>query len=672
LIELRDFARQPFNPNDGTAIVDYVCAQLPLDDLADSVLPLRELARRGRVLFLLDGVDEAPHQERAAIWQAIAALKNSAYGGNRWVVTCRVLSFDPDEAPTGMPVQTLQPLTESQIEQFIANWYAGLLDSGQLSREQASTKAEALQAAVKRPALYELAQNPMLLTIMALVQTFRGTLPDERAKLYQACVETLLLRWQLRVEGGESDMPDALRELGTTAEDLQRLLWEIAWEAHSKAEDRTRSADIPRWNVVDIAEAHLGSLGKAEQFLEYTEQRAHLLVGRGGRRERVYSFPHRTFQEYLAACHLAAQRRFQVRARELAAESDAWREVLNLAVGTLAFNQNNREKALDALERMLPHNAPEAADAAAWRQVWLAGEMAVVVGRQAVERDEVGQELLPRLRNLLVALLANEALTPAQRAEAGDALGVLGDPRPGVCTLEPDLIEIPTGDFLYGDNRERRTITQSFAIARYPVTLAQFGMFVEAGGYEEADYWGGKKSDGWQWRLSKHPDYRGKEPITQPRYWLQPQWHVANRPTVGVSWYEAQAYCTWLTAKSGRLYRLPTEEEWERAARHTDGRMWAWGNAWADGIINTSEAQINRTSAVGTFPRGAAACGAQDMSGNVWEWTASFSDKEQESYCVRGGSWYFDRGLAHVAYRGQCDPDFSGSYYGFRLVSPVF
>ena len=80
----------------------------------------------------------------------------------------------------------------------------------------------------------------MLLTIMALVQTFRGTLPDDRAKLYQACVETLLLRWQLRLEqGGEGEMPDALRALGTTQENLERLLWEIAWEAHSKAEDRS-------------------------------------------------------------------------------------------------------------------------------------------------------------------------------------------------------------------------------------------------------------------------------------------------------------------------------------------------------------------------------------------------------------------------------------------------
>ncbi len=395
-VVLRDFARRAFTPDDGTAIVDYVCAQLEPDDLGDCGRPLRELARRGQLLFLLDGVDEVPADERPAIWDAVGALDKGAYGGNRWVATCRALSFDPGEAPAGVPVQTLLPLDAEQIERFIDNWYAGLLEGGQESREQAAVKAGALKTAVQRPSLRELAENPMLLTIMALVQTFRGTLPDDRAKLYQACVETLLLRWQLRLEqGGEGEIPDALRLLGTTQENLERLLWEIAWEAHSRAEDRSRSADIPRWDVIRIAEAHLGSLARAQQFLEYTEQRAHLLVGRGGQRDQVYSFPHRTFQEYLAACHLASQRRFKLRARELAVESDDWREVLNLAVGTLAFNQNNREKAFDAVEEMLPHDAPEPADTAGWRRVWLAGEMCATIGRQEAEKDEVGKEILP-------------------------------------------------------------------------------------------------------------------------------------------------------------------------------------------------------------------------------------------------------------------------------------
>ncbi len=674
MVVLRDFARQPFDPDDSTAVIDFVCDQLTSDDLSDCALSLRELARRGRVFFLLDGVDEVPPNERQAVWAAIKALGQGVYGGNRWAATCRVLSFDQTEAPAGVPVQTLRPFNQTQIKQFIDNWYASLLEKGQLPREQSIQKAAALKTAVHRPELQELAENPMLLTIMALVQTFRGSLPDDRAKLYQACVETLLLRWQLRLEeGSEGDLPTSLQALETSQEDLERLLWEIAWEAHSKAKSREKSADIPRWSVLEIAEENLGSLAKAEQFLEYTEQRAHLLVGRGGRRERVYSFPHRTFQEYLAACHLASLRRFSRRAKELAAESVTWREVLNLAVGALTFNQNNREKAFDAIADMLPDKIPAHDDTSAWRQVWLAGEMCATIGRHAAQRDEVGKEVLPQLRDSLVALLANEALTAQQRAEAGDALGKLGDPRPGVCTLEPALTEIPAGTFLYGNDKEKRQIDKPFAIARYPVTAAQFGMFMDAGGYEEPRYWGGEASKGWRWRVSEHPEYyRGKEPITQPEYWLQPRWQGENRPIVGVSWYEAVAYCAWLTETSGRTYRLPTEYEWERAARHTDGREWAWRNAWEDGIINSKEAQIGRPTAVGAFPRGVAACGAHDMNGNVWEWTASFFDDKHNRYSVRGGSWGLDRDLARVARRDGGLPNLSSSLSGFRVVSPVF
>ena len=127
-------------------------------------------------------------------------------------------------------------------------------------------------------------------------------------------------------------------------------------------------------------------------------------------------------------------------------------------------------------------------------------ELVESVRQEALLEDEEGAEILPQIRKQLVALLEREALTPRQRVEAGDALGVLGDPRPGVCTLEPELIEIPAGMFIYQDRKY--TIEQPFAIARYPVTVAQFAMFMEDDGYEEARYWGGEESAGWQWRLN--------------------------------------------------------------------------------------------------------------------------------------------------------------------------
>jgi formylglycine-generating enzyme required for sulfatase activity len=674
LIELRDFARTPFDPHSPLALWHHVEQQLNERGLTTAVAPLAAQARAGNVIFLLDGVDEVPVNQRRDVWLAVAALAHGAYGRCRWVATCRSLSFDEKEAPAGVPHHTLQPLTEQQISSFITNWYGILAEMGELNDERAESLTTHLQQQIQRPDLQELAQNPMLLTVMAIVQTYYGTLPDERARLYQVCVETLLLRWQLPKEQAAEGkaLPDMLTALGVNQQKLERLLWEIAWQAHAGAITRQERADIKESEIMTLAVKQLGSYGKAEQFLAYTEQRAHLLVGRGGLGERVFAFPHRTFQEYLAACYLTPGMRLLKEAPRLAEAGDTWREVLNLAAGALVYNSNDFEKVLFAVERMLPPAMPAAADDPAWYRIWLGGEMTAVVGQQNAAESDVA-DLLPRLRQLLAGLLAAGALTPLQRAEAGDTLGILGDPRPGVCTLEPDLVEIPAGDFLYGDNKETRTIDKPYAIARYPVTVAQFGLFMAAGGYEEPRYWGGEESAAWHWRVSEHNvKWRGEEPITQPEYWLHSRWHGENRPIVGVSWYEAQVYCAWLTEQSGREYRLPTEEEWERAARHTDGREWAWGDEWQDGIINSKEAGINRTTAVGAFLRGAAECGAQDMSGNVFEWTLSFYDNAKNTYCVRGGSWYSNRDLARVAFRVRNHPDLSSRNFGFRLVSPVF
>ena len=658
-ITLRDFARTDFDPQSPLALWQFVEQELTKDGLAQAIAPLRARALCDQIIFLLDGVDEVPIAQRADVWQAIDVLADGPYGGNRWLATCRILSFVDREAPAGVPVHTLKPLHPQQIEQFVAGWYGALAEAGELSRSEADQKTSSLQAAAQRQRLRPLAENPMLLTIMAIVQTYYGTLPNERAKLYQACVETLLLRWQRHKEEGDHELPDVLTQLDTSQANLERLLWEIAWQAHSQSDEREDAADIPEMDVVQIAKRHLGSYGKAEQFLEYTERRAHLLIGRGGEDERVFAFPHRTFQEYLAACHLASQRRFPREAAKLVAESVTWREVLNLAAGTLVFNQNNREKALDGVAEVMPDAVPDEADETGWFRVWLAAEMAVVVGREAMEQDEVGQEILPSLRQQLVALLEQGRLTPRQRAEAGDALGLLGDPRPGVCTLEPDMIPIAAGTFLMGEDKQE-THVEAFAIARYPVTNAQFRFFVEDGGYTEKwqHCW---SASGWHFRL--------QENWTEPSFSHDDFWTIENKPVVGVSWYEAEAYCCWLSEQTGQGYRLPTETEWERAARHTDGREYPWGDVWWDGIVNSHEAGIGRTTAVGLFPDGAAECGVQDISGNVFEWTTSLHLIGRSWRILRGGSWNNYQDSMRVVYRFDLHPDYRrNDHYGFRVA----
>ncbi len=282
LLELRDFARTAFDPQSPLALWQFAADRLRRQGFEEAVPALEKAARQGRLLFLLDGVDEVPLAQRPAVWQAIQALSDGPYLENRWVTTCRILSFAPAEAPGGVLVQTLQPLNQEQINHFIESWYGVLEAAGELKPEQAANMTEQLQTAVQRRRLQELAENPMLLTIMALVQTYHGTLPDERAKLYQACVKTLLLRWQKAKETEGAALPDVLAALETTQENLERLLWEIAWQAHSQAPERQQAADIPEDDVMKTARAQLGSYAKAEQFIEYTERRAHLLVGKGG------------------------------------------------------------------------------------------------------------------------------------------------------------------------------------------------------------------------------------------------------------------------------------------------------------------------------------------------------------------------------------------------------
>ncbi len=684
LLELRDFARTDFNPDSPLAVWQFAADRLEQQGFGNAVPALEKAARQGRVLFLLDGVDEVEPEKRPAVWQAIQALGDGPYLENRWVTTCRILSFAPEEAPTGVLVQTLQLLNEAQIDRFIASWYGVLETAGDRTPEQAANLTRQLQRAVQRCRLQELAENPMLLTIMALVQTYHGTLPDERAKLYQACVETLLLRWQKAKETEGAVLPDVLAALETTQENLERLLWEIAWQAHSQAPQRQQAADIPEDEVIKTARAQLGSYAKAEQFIEYTERRAHLLVGKGGQTERVYTFPHRTFQEYLAACRLAAQRRFPQEAAKLAAQGDTWREVLALAAGTLVFNRNDRERALDGVAEVLPQQTPEREDEGGWYRVWLAAEMMLVVGREAAEQDEVGRETLPRLRRQLAALLEQGKLTAQQRAEAGDALGWLGDERPGVCTLEPATIEIPAGPFLMGSNKNKDPEADSdeesqhpvelpaYRIGKYPVTVAQYACFIDDGGYNNRAYW---TEEGW---ASKE-----KRGWTEPRYWQDPQWNAPNRPVVGVSWYEAVAYCTWLSEKTGKAYRLPDEAMWEKAARGTDGRIYPWGNEWEPYRLN-AENIVGRTTAVGSYPDGRSPYGLEDCSGNVWEWCSSlapsntpypFQVKTYEedlaargARSCRGGAFHVSSRLCRTAYRRSSNPGYGNFNFGFRVV----
>jgi hypothetical protein len=225
---------------------------------------------------------------------------------------------------------------------------------------------------------------------------------------------------------------------------------------------------------------------------------------------------------------------------------------------------------------------------------------------------------------LLAQFIEHPETTLALRLRAADLAGQRGDARPGVCTLEPAwCVALPAGDYPIAGGKAIVHLN-AFRIARYPVTVWQYRQFVAAGGYDsEHEHW---------WTLQGRAWRRG-DAITSPFGWDDPDRIVPNKPVGGVSWYEAAAFCEWLTRRgraerwlaADQRIRLPSEAEWEVAAMWDAqlGAMAIWeppaGSVWQ----NSEAAGLGRSSPVGAFPTGASPCGALDMAGNVWEWCAS-------------------------------------------------
>lgn len=673
------------------AVRDQMMADLAGLDSSGFAEELLEALNARRCLLTFDGLDEVPREWRGLVRRAVAAVLKR-YDPPRVIVTCRQRSYVGEAILPNFDSFTLAPFTADQIDSFARAWYNAQKDLGRVDAVQARNKAMDLAQAALTPDLRELASNPMLLTTMALIHQQEVGLPKERVRLYSKAVDLLLYRWQ-REKVAEDGLAAFLRH----DRHLRQVIERLAYEAHLTGQgSRTGEAgDLPRHHAQDILEDALGDAMQAREFLNYVDQRAGILVGRGGEpgRPAAYSFPHRTVQEYLAGCYLLTGsdsdrvREFYTRA----AEGDRWNLVAQLGVEELFYNTRNGEGQLLHLAYNLL--AEDLADEQAQRAALWSGQMADLAGRTLIERDTSsptgGKTYLRRLRPRLVKLLSG-AMSAPERHSAGVVLARLGDPRfranAWYLPNEPLLgfVEIPAGSFLMGsdttrdplafkDEMPQRKITlPRYYIARYPVTVAQFRAFVEESGHQPED----------------EDSLRG----------------LPNHPVVNVIWHEALKYCDWLTARlrdwekapeplrtllrqEGWRVTLPSEAEWEKAARGTDGRTYPWGNDPDPTRANYGDTRIDTTSTVGGFPSGASPYEVQEMAGNVWEWTRSIwgdypypTDEKgrarrenleasgDELRVVRGGAFWFDpRGL-RCAVRGRLLPDRRLWLVGFRVV----
>jgi len=669
------------------------------------------LMAEDQAILLLDGLDEVPLTQYDRVRQAVAAFAGSV--GARVLVTSRVYAYDPvdpDKRLKGFDpahTHTLDNFNEEQIDKFLDRWFEAAVAARWFDDRLAKEKAGRLKTVVRRQDLIHLAQRPLLLTLIAILESSGGKLPDDRVDLYNSIVELLLRRWnEAKEEGGKME-PGLIERLdvpGLTMVHIRRAIQKTAFRVHQAHGDEPGEANIEEPDLLeDLCGLLQDSRDKAAVVVEYIEKRAGLLLGLG-RREldspRVYAFPHRTFQEYLAGCHLVERDDFSAQAARLAADHPGrWREVF-----VLAARQAKAARGVAAVQKLCPEKVedrprPPATDEKVWLAPVIAGEALLEVGTADVRAERDGPTLLRRLDGWLAALAQTEgALSLAERHRAAEVRDAL--------TGEKDLLnELSTWIRIPGGADDGRDLW----VGQYPVTNLQFKQFIAAGGYENPDWWSG---DGWKWRTTEYnPEWRGEGPVTQPEYWQDPRLNRNGYPVVGVSYYEAEAYCRWLTALLGgeievdevdevnevneaahllvadllpgkaREARLLTDGEWTRAAGGEGKGRYPWdapeGPATKDerailARANTDEAGLGGPTPVRMYPLGAGRPhGLMDMAGNVWEWLVSEHKDYKGARVLRGGSWYSNQDYARCAARCWYFPHYSYGFIGFRLASPA-
>ncbi len=688
---------------------DYLGARAELANQGLSADAFRQSLSGGDALILLDGLDEAPdrlQREQAATLIEHLAL---AWPDCPLVVTSRPAALRDNAVLTGFAQTTIESLDPAAIDGFLARWSRALFGD---DPERAAAHHRELGAALaSRPEIRRLARNTDMLTALAVVHWNDKRLPEQRAELYES-----ILRWLS--EARERQRPGREKPLR-----CRQLLADLALAMQADSQGRTggRSGGRPEGRLVQVSRrwaaeriAHRfgpasngdpEAIERADAFLAEEEIDSGIIVRRG----HQLKFWHLTFQEYLAAQALAGRADTE-RTRLLLPAGDnespalyrpEWRETVLLLGGVLWLQGQDRVDDLVAAVIDALGAQPTRAE-----QARAAGLLGALV-RDLDPFDYRPAD--PRYRAMLDAALAvfdpaqAPAIPLADRIAAADALAQVGDPRLGWARLER-WVELPGGRFLMGAQSHDKQApgydpgahddeapvhevqVTGFEISRFPVTVAEFAEFLDDEDHADPRWW----------------QAGGADQPAAPDDWEDQQAHP-SRPVVSVSWYQAMAFCTWLTdglsrpqgAKGslllppGRVVRLPTEAEWEFAARGETGRRYPWGNDPPDAQrANFEQTKVNSPSPVGVFPGDRTPEGVMDLAGNVWEWCLDAYREEQYAECLRqgsandplatgdggsprvlrGGAFVVGAGVLRSAFRFGNQPGGRGGNIGFRCV----
>ncbi|MER2603520.1 MAG: SUMF1/EgtB/PvdO family nonheme iron enzyme, partial [Candidatus Competibacter phosphatis] len=670
--------------------------------------PLDALLRAGRLVLLLDALNEMPHQrvEHIDAWRDFLARLVEERPGNRVIFSCRTLDYGAKLSTKSLPVPQvrIEPLSDPQVEEFIEKY----------GSRQAGTLWEALR---RQPRQLDLYRSPYYLKLLVDQAGPEGQIPLGRAALFSGFVRQALNREMvgkhpLFEEGVLLAAEECKRMAGNaytgcelpTENPLFLALSALAYrmqeteqnpEASQVRLERVRAlavlgttepATAGLWvTLTSWLRRETPDLPRAERILE-AGLALHVLTL--DEKQKDVLFFHQLLQEYFAARRLAARPhprllRVPWRARQV-------RPTLEATLAGLADSDPLPPLPGTGWEETAVLAAAMAIDADAFVADLMAANLALA-GRCAAQPDvAVSDTLKDSLRRALIERTGDPAADLRARIAAGLALGELGDPRWQRCRgphgdyLLPPLIAIPGGAYPIGSDEGHyedeapvhAVDLQPFQLGQFPVTHAEYALFIKAGGYEDERWWDTDAARAWQcgestaegakqqWRENRQTlqaqfddirDWQRQGRITskqaddweqiarmdddafealledwyppgrqtQPALWNDEAFNNPAQPVVGISWFEARAYCAWLSAQTGQPFRLPSEAEWEAAARGRDGRRYAYGDTFDAKLCNAFESHIRRTTPVGVFPGGETPEGLIDLTGNTWDWTGS-------------------------------------------------
>ncbi len=676
----------------------------------------------GKCVVLMDGLDEISDNRMEVAQHISRFIEKYSPGGNRFGISSRPKGYYDEEvqlqfADSNLAVAVVNPLTPQGISQLIKNLFP-LIEPDPVQREKDIKNLT--QKILSHKDLAELASIPLFCSTLVQVYKHHGAdLPQRRVDVLAEIENLLLGFWyvqqrELRDAGklARADGTDQRYDGAAEAVEIKRnRLAHLAFHMHADLRQETVSDEDARKAIENyLVEQEGATTIEAKRWAKKFLQNAHEHSGLFMENEPgTYAFIHKNFLEYFAATALITDQDDPVQIILDNIQDPWWDQVILLAC---AHRDANNPFRRDIIPRILSLAGQLERGSPAWSRVlMMAGGIA---------RDMTTRLPTPKRRELeqvLEQAAKDELISPQVRADKADALDELG-------YTPEDLyhfINIRSDDFSRSGATEVAT-TEDFYIGKYPVTNLQYEHFLERKNFEDKTLWCGFPkfsepdkdgrierlddwgAEGWDWlqEMLKREREDVQDGILFPRFWRDPRFGIARRaaPVVGISWYEANAYCKWLAAnwenleegklgldKPGEL-RLPTEKEWETAAGGTrlpsssgrggggEGRF-AWDEPGevtsGDEVLrfaNTSESGINRTTPVWMYPQGESyPYKLMDMSGNVWEWQANFYDKDHDVLGLRGGSWNDLMGLARVSARSYFyPPGHLWSRIGFRLV----